>query len=69
MKEGLLHEGPIWPDVATVDAAQTSAVGAGGGFPCQAGWSGVVFFRFVSDSAVQSYTLSRGYPVEDNSWD
>lgn len=37
MKEGLLHEAPIWPDATTVDASDNSAVGVGGGFPCQAG--------------------------------
>lgn len=37
MKEGLLHKAPIWPDASTVDASDNKAMGAGGGFPCQAG--------------------------------
>ena len=36
MSEGLLHKADVWDNVETFDGANSNALGAGGGFPCQA---------------------------------
>ena len=64
MSEGLLHKGKIWEDVTTMDASNSSAVGAGGGFPCQAGdvfsrWFSIVLSNWLNFS-VQTSIVCQG---------
>lgn len=48
MAENLLPKGKIWEDVTTMDASNSTAVGAGGGFPCQAGFvCQMLFYVFL----------------------